>query len=420
MKIRNAGAALLSMLLAGAMMLNLSGCGMTAKAADLMEGITAGTVSGRYADDLFIASQADFAVKLFQKTATEDENILISPLSMMLALSMTANGAGTQTRDEMETVLGGEIPLEDLNEYLYTYVDHLPSGEGGQLQLANSLWFRDEESMLTVEKDFLQTNADYYHAGVFKAPFDDRTLDEINGWVSKNTGGMIDTVLEDIQSEQLLYLINALSFEAEWSRPYTENQIADSTFTSADGIQRTVVMMGSTESRYLDDGKATGFIKNYQNYQYSFVALLPNEGVNIHDYIASLTGEGLLSVIRNAEQAPVISLLPKFSCDCSMVMNDALISLGMPSAFSDEAADFSRMGSSRNGNIVIGEVLHKTFISVDERGTKAGAVSEVDMQTRSAVIKNYRVTLDRPFVYLIIDNTLNLPIFIGATMDIQK
>ena len=108
-----------------------------------------------------------FAVKLFQKTATEDENILISPLSMMLALSMTANGAGTQTRAEMETVLGGEISLEDLNEYLYTYVDHLPSGEGGQLQLANSLWFRDEESMLTVEKDFLQTNADYYHAGVF-------------------------------------------------------------------------------------------------------------------------------------------------------------------------------------------------------------------------------------------------------------
>lgn len=409
---------LLSALLAAVIALNFTGCEMTAQAESLMESITPGRVTGKVSDEAFLVSQADFAVKLFQQTSAGDGSTLVSPLSMMLALSMTANGAQGQTKTEMETVLGCDIPLEDLNEYLYQYIQVLSGGEDSGLHIANSIWFRDEEDRLTVEKDFLQKNADYYKADAFKTPFNDNTLKEINQWTSDNTDGMVDEILQEIDSESMLYLINTLAFHAEWSTPYTKINLAKGAFTTISGEEKTVDMMTSTEGRYLDDGQATGFLKSYKN-GYSFAALLPNEGVDIHDYIASLTGETLYSIIQNERAETVICKLPKFQYDCSIEMNDALTAMGMPTAFDGENADFSAMATSVDGNICIGDVLHKTFISVGEKGTEAGAATVVEMDSRSAAPSEiYEVTLDRPFVYMIVDDTYGLPVFIGTVMDI--
>ena len=133
----------LSVLSAG--VLGLSGCTAKVRAADLMEGITKKTVSGKDADESFRNSTADFAIKLFQKTREEDKNCLISPLSVMLALSMTANGANGETLTQMQNLLGGEIPMETLNEYLYSYIKALPSEKTAKLNIANSVWFRDND-----------------------------------------------------------------------------------------------------------------------------------------------------------------------------------------------------------------------------------------------------------------------------------
>ena len=129
---------------------------------------------------------------------------------------MTANGAANETLSQMEEVLGKDIPLEELNEYLYYYVNNLPSEEKSKLNIANSIWFRDDEDRLTVEKDFLQKNADYYNAAIYKSPFDDQTLQDINYWVKTNTDGMIDKILEKIDDDSIMYLINAIVFDAEW------------------------------------------------------------------------------------------------------------------------------------------------------------------------------------------------------------
>ena len=108
---------------------------------------------------------------------------------------MTANGAECRNLAEMEAVLGGDIPLAELNEYLYSYVESLPSTKKVKLSIANSIWFRDDENRLQVEPDFLQTNADYYRAAAYKAAFDQQTLKDINSWVKDNTDGMIDKIL---------------------------------------------------------------------------------------------------------------------------------------------------------------------------------------------------------------------------------
>jgi len=391
----------------------------TARMCNLSADISPNTVSGKKASDSFVNSTANFSIELFKKSITDKENSLVSPLSVLLALSMTANGADNETLSQMEKILGNNISIDDLNEYLFKYVKNLPSDDKSKLSIANSIWFCDNENRLTVEKNFLQKNADYYNAAAYMCPFDDQTLKDINDWVKTNTDGLIDKILEEIDPDTVMYLINAIVFDAEWQNVYSTEDISEGTFTAIDGSKQTAEFMHSNESEYLNDGNATGFIKPYFNDNYSFVALLPNEDISIEDYIQTLSGKGFLKTIKTAESASVNATLPKFSYAYTIKMNDALIDLGMPDAFSGDIADFSKLGKSAGGNIYIGEVLHKTFISVDELGTKAGAVTKVEMQCKGMIQDIKVVTLDRPFVYAIIDNSTNLPVFIGTVMSIN-
>ena len=412
--------AVLSLLLICSMAVNLTGCATKVQATDLMEGVKANTVTGKAADDAFARSQMHLAVELFQSSVLEskDENVLISPLSIQLALAMTANGADGNTKAEMEALLGGEIALEDLNEYLYSCVNSLPSEDKYKLQIANSIWFRDDEGRLQVERDFLQMNADYYGAQAYKAAFDDQTLKDINNWVNNHTDGMIDSILDQIDEDAVMYLINALVFDAEWQHVYDKSDVYKGKFTNIGGTEKQVDMMHSEETVYLQDEYATGFMKPYSGSKYSFAALLPNEGVDIYEYVAGLTGEDLMETLSTPQLGMVMTTLPKFSYEYELTMNDLLKDLGMPTAFSSDDADFSKLGKSSRGNIYIGDVLHKTFISVDELGTKAGAVTKVEMKDESAPMSEWVVNLNRPFVYMIIDNETNLPVFIGTVMDI--
>lgn len=420
---RNIWLITLSLLLTFATMLNLSGCGTAsaAEATDLMKGIKSQEVEGKALDDAFCNGQMELALKLFKSSAvtTKNENTLISPLSVQLALAMTANGANGETLKEMEAILGNGVSIDDLNRYLKSYVDGLPSSEKAKLQIANSIWFRDDENRLTVEKSFLQTNADYYGADAYKAPFDGSTLKEINGWVKDNTDGMIDKILDSIDDSAVMYLINAITFDAEWQTVYTESSVINGDFTNIKGEKKTVTMMHSEEGQYICDDKATGFLKAYKGGKYSFAALLPNEGVNLYDYIESLDAATLKETLSKPQYVEVAATMPKFSYDYELRMNNVLGEHGMVKAFDSENADFTKLGRSSRGNIYIGDVLHKTFISVDEKGTKAGAVTKIEMRDECAVLDRKIVTLDRPFVYMIIDNETNLPIFMGAVADID-
>ena len=405
----------LSVLATGVM--SLFGCGAKVQATNLMKGVTAKTVSGKAADDTFKNSSADFAIKLFQKTRDDNKNSLISPLSVMLALSMTANGAKGETLAQMESLLGGDIPMETLNEYLYSYIKTLPSEKTAKLNIANSIWFRDNG--FKAEKSFLQKNADYYGAAAYKSVFNEKTLRDINNWVKKNTDGMIEKIIDDLDPDAVMYLINTVLFDAEWENIYKKDEIRDGAFTAIDSTKKTVPMMYSEEHSYLDDGKATGFIKPYKS-GYSFVALLPNEDVSLSDYVASMTGGTFIGMIKNAKDVPVETAIPKFSYDYDIEMSGALKALGMTKPFDAAKADFSALGYYESGNIFISRVLHKAYITVDEKGTKAGAATAADIKATSDTGGLYSVTLDRSFVYAVIDDAYGLPIFIGAVTDIGK
>ena len=383
-------------------------------------------VDDKEPDASFRDSYKNLALQLFQNAAkdSQGENLLLSPLSVQLALAMTANGADGQTRQEMENLLGQGIPLEDLNLYLHTYVQSLPAEEKAKLSLANSIWMRDQKDRLTVEESFLQTNADYYGAELFSRPFDSTTAKEINNWVDQKTDGMIPEIVKKIPDESVMYLINAMAFDAEWAQPYEEYAIRDDgTFTALSGQQQTVSMMHGSEDTYLDDGRATGFVKMYSGEQYGFAVLLPNEGEDLYEYIGSLTADGITKTLRNAEYCQVITQLPKFSYDYELMMNDMLKEMGMPTVFDAEKADLSRLGQSAEGNLYVSQVLHKTFIQVDGMGTRAGAVTVVEITPESAMgsePEHKEVIVDRPFVYMILDMENNLPLFIGCVTEITE
>lgn len=404
-----------------ALLLGLAGC--TASASeDLMADIRPAAVDTRAPDETFTAGAADFGLRLFRESlnAGDNHNALMSPLSMLNLLALATNGASGNTLAQLEAVIcpedGPALSIDVYNEYLSAYLRGLPQEKKASLTFANAIWLRDDPD-LRVERSFLQTNADYYGADVYKAPFDTSTVRDINAWVKRTTDGQIEELLTEIPDEAMLYLINALSFDAEWETIYERQQVTTGTFTAADGTREDAQMMHSTEGLYLTDGETVGFLKPYAGGRYAFAALLPPEGTDIRDYIAGLTGERFLAAIQGAQKAVVQAQVPKFEYTCSYSMKEPLEAMGVTDAFGPRA-DFTRLGRYGDNGLFISETLHKTAITVDERGTKAGAVSAVEASGGARPEDRYTVILDRPFVYAIVDTETTLPLFLGTVFSL--
>lgn len=407
---------LTSIVLVVSVLLNVTGC-MTVSATNLMTNVVPNKVTPKSDMKAGNVAMTDFAVRLFGATIN-GENTLISPLSVVSALAMTLNGAEGDTLAEMESVLG--MSRDEVNLYLYTYVNSLPKGEKYKLNIANSIWFTDD-SRFSVNRDFLQTNADFYGADIYKAPFDNTTLKDINNWVKDKTDRMIPKVLDELSADAVMYLVNALAFEAEWSKIYEDHQVRDGKFTKEDGTEQNVEFMYSSDGKYIEDESATGFIKYYKDCKYAFAALLPNEGVSVSEYAASLDGEKLNTILSGAMSVALNTSIPKFKTEYSTEMSEILCEMGMPTAFDSENADFKGLGESVGGNIFINNVIHKTFIEVGEKGTRAGAVTVIENEATACPPDEIKeINLDRPFVYMLIDCENNVPFFIGTLMDAGK
>ena len=362
------------------------------------------------------ADSVDFGLKLLRQDLKAGENRLLSPLSVLAALSMTANGARGETLAQMEQVLG--MKQEDLNRFFRSYLASLSDSPDCRLRLANSIWFADRGDF-TANQDFLQTNADYYGAELYKTPFNDEALRAINGWVKEKTEDMIPEILDSIPEDAVMYLLNALAFDAKWDEPYQSTQVQEADFTLADGSKKQAQMMYGEEGLYLEDENAVGFLKPYKGGRYAFAALLPKAGMSPEAYLETLDGKALLELLGSAEETTVHSSLPKFRAEYKTELSEPLKAMGMDIAFDSSRADLHGIGTTEDGNLCIGRVLHRTFISVDEKGTRAGAATAVEILTEGAMeIPDWKeVYLNRPFVYLLIDTETNLPFFVGILND---
>lgn len=410
-------------LLAVLLLAGMSGCGNGSGQHETTVRLTEHIPSGQTEEkhgavtNEFREAYLDYSLRLLAESRKTGENTMVAPLCVMRALEMTRNGALGETKTQMERVLYPGLSPEQGKEGLLAFSGSLPDSPKSRFHMADSIWFCTDEDSFIPDEEFLATAAKEEQAELFGAPFNEETLADINAWVKKETEGMVTGLLDEIPDDAVMYLMDAAAYEAEWEKAYRTDQIREADFLNADGSSSQVSMMYSKESVYLSGQNVTGFIKPYAD-GYSFAAFLPEEGVLLEDVIGGMDGAELLELFQSSEQAAVSAAVPKFESETGAELKPALENMGMPLAFDSEKADFSAMGSSRRGNIYISRVIHKTQITVDELGTKAGAAAAVEMMTEGTALDVKEVCMDRPFFYAIVDNENQLPVFIGTVEEL--
>lgn len=422
MKVKKMLAVFMSVLSLAACILPFSGCGKTVgkvhnkgvksdAVRDLTEGISKNESASKAPDDEFKAAASSFAAELFKDNYSKGKTTLVSPLSVLTALALVQNGAESETLVQLEQALGG-LDRDTLNAYMRAYCDFLT--ESDELKIANSVW---TDSSAEAKQAFLQKAVDSYSAQLFSAPLSDpKTVESVNSWVKKNTDGMIPKIIEKADRYAVMMLVNAIAFDAKWETPYKRSDIEKLEFTSYSGSKKKTDFMCSTENVYLKDGGAVGFMKPYKNGRFAFAALLPDENTGIDDYVASLSGDKLMKIFSSAKRGNEVNVkMPKFRAEYSAQLIDTLKKMGVKDAFDSKTADFSSLIENRDAYIAT--VVHKTFIEVDENGTRAAASTLVGADTMS-LMEPYSVCLNRPFVYMIVDTETNLPLFIGVQTEI--
>ena len=365
-----------------------------------------------------------FGLDLYQTLRSQDGNLILSPFSVSLALAMTYAGARGETETQMADVLNFGPQDQGHNTFnaLDLALEEAPivldkDQEPMQLSIANSVW---AEQTFTFLPDFLDTLSVNYGAGIqlmdfINSPNPSRKI--INQWVSDETKDKINNLLPEnsITSDTKMVLVNAIYFKADWLSPFDANDTYDSSFKLLDGSEVTVPMMGQQLyiPYFVGDGYAVAELP-YAGESAVMTLLVPDEG-RFEEIEAQIDGAMFNEALANLAPADVTLRMPKFEFESPFNLSDALIEMGMPLAFDENRADFS--GMTNKQDLYIGNVIHKAFVAVDEKGTEAAAATAVVMESATAMMPENVLTIDRPFLFFIRDVETGQILFIGRVLN---
>jgi serpin B len=360
-----------------------------------------------------------FGFRLLEEllAAGEGENVFISPLSVSLALSMTLNGAEGETEQAMMDALGlADMTQEEINEAAAGLRQALAEVDAVELAIANSIWAREG---VDFHEAFLQVNRDYYRARVEALPFDDEAVEIMNEWVAENTNGKIDEIIEaPIDPAAIMFLLNAVYFKGDWQVPFDEEHTRDEPFYLAAGPTVEVPLMYHREESfpyYDGEGYQAISLPYGEQGSMSMVILLPDEETSLNEFLQGLDATWHQATEGMTPQAGVVAL-PRFKVEYEANLNDPLKAMGMAIAFDKDNADFSGMRPIPP-NVYIGNVQHKTYVEVNEKGTEAAAATSVEIEVESALMIAYEFIADHPFFYAIRDNESGAILFAGVMMN---
>ena len=362
------------------------------------------------AEQKLVAGNNAFAFELMRQvnSSAANANVFVSPLSASMALGMTANGSAGSTWEAMRSTLGlGSASREEIGEGYKSLIALLRDlDESTDFRIGNSIWY---ESSFPFEQSFLADSKSFFDAEIrgldFRSP---SSLGAINGWVSDATEKRIPKILDGLDGDEVMYLINAIYFKGNWRNRFDRGATAQAPFHALDGSVAQVPMMfrsGTQRTGGAPEYRAVELL--YGNSAYAMTIVLPNEGVNVNDLLASMTQSRWEELVSSMSEYPQPLYLPRFSLTWEKTLNEDLIALGMGIAFNGNEADFSRISSRR---LVISKVIQKTFLEVDEDGTEAAAATAVGMVPVSAP-QPFRV--DRPFLFAIRERYSGTILFMG-------
>lgn len=377
--------------------------GATAAPADSNDGNTAGTATATY--------KAENGNALWGKLLSEackevnKENICLSPLSAQFAMAMVANGAEGKTQKEILDAM-----QLGTNEQYRELLDNIGAktvwNQHSEIKIANSIWIKEN---FDVKQPFVDTNSRYFDALIERAPFDNKTVDRVNGWCKENTNGKIPSILNRFNEGDRMLLINALYFKAAWNKPFQEQNTTEKKFTTEKGeeIKAPTMMIRSNEPFYKDD--VVAMVSKKLQGGYSMLFILPGEGVECSE-AAEYLSKDFETYLNSMEVLDVTLSLPKFTTDFSVSLKPILSNLGIKRAFGGKA----QLGGISDKPLFISDVVQKSYINVNEKGTEAAAVTMAITGLLSMRPPKVEViTFDRPFIYAIVKDDSNEVLFAG-------
>lgn len=376
-----------------------------------------------------------FTFDLFRATYAnaKEENLFISPLSVSLAFNMVLNGASGETQTEILEVLRSKgYSVEDVNEYSQSLCEDLIAtinqdftNDDTEFSIANSIWTHNNWGPYPVKKDFIEINKKYYDAEVNKIDFGaSDALTRINGWCAEKTNNKIGKVLNRVEPEALMYIINAVYFKGNWSKPFWEELTRPDKFYQEDGKTTVVDMMRTTDYyRYFEDDYCQYLELPYKNYNFGMILMLPREGKTTGDVVRDMNNDHWALVHETFgnrfDYTNVYLELPRFKFECKYEMqNDILPDMGMKIPFDPDKADFKGISDA---SLYISRVIHNTFIEVNEEGTEAAATTVIEFPVGDSGIeppKPIDYIVNKPFLFAIREKTTGAILFIGKVGEI--
>ena len=360
-----------------------------------------------------IQADQQFAFELFKEVhaISEEDNLMISPLSTSYALGMTYNGSAGDTREAFRQVLHfGDWTDQEVNESYKDLMGQLVTlDENVEFSIANSIWYKLGYNVLA---EFIATNQEYFDAAVEELDFSDPgAVDIINGWIEDKTNGKIRDMLDYIPGDAVMYLINAIYFNATWKYRFDKEETFEDDFILEEGGTHRCDFMqveGGFNVTSQDDFSAVEL--PYGDSAYSMVVMLPHEGVSTSDLVEEMNADQWDSWFESSYMANLQIQLPKFKYGFKALLNDPLINLGLGVGFTDNA-DFSNITPGLG--LYISRVIHQTFIDVQEKGTEAAAATIVEVNLTSMPGGPVVFKIDRPFLYVIKENSTGAILFMG-------
>lgn len=361
-------------------------------------------------DEEILLANRQFAFALYQQLLNNEKNVFFSPLSVQLALSMTANGAADSTLKEMLDVL--RYPsIETMNEHSRMTQSYLLNQ--GVFSINNSIWIKNSYRE-KVKQTFLDSVLQHYGAMVATLDFSLNSASEtINQWVKENTNRKISEVVKPpIDPLTVMFLINTLTFQSMWDVPFDKKLTKNGAFAN---LQKDIqYVVGSRIAPYYEDDRVqmASLLTNDESQEVLFI--LPRQNITLsNNELSDYLQKPMIS-------SSVVVQIPKVMIQAETEMKETLGKMGMPSAFLDDLADFSNMATdARADGLHIFSVLHKTFWMLDEEGTEAAAVTKVEMQIKSAPQGDYFFVVNRPFTVVIRDKQTGLILFMGHIVNPQ-
>lgn len=373
------------------------------------------------AEQKIVAAERENAVKIFSMVAKEEveaaskENFMISPYSLNVALAMTWNGAKDETKAGIEKALGYDASYgAAINGYHKKMANALlKTDPSTKLAIANSIWYKQTA---TLKSDFKKVNEESYDAYVKGVDFtDSNTKNLMNNWCKEKTNGLIKDVIKKTDSDNLIFLMNALYFKGIWQEDikFDASKTYQEDFTLENTTKVKVAMMHQkSEMLYSEDASFQSVALTYGNGAYSMVILLPKMGKTVTELSEELVQPGVFTQkMTQFANAKVDLYLPKFKFEYNKKLNEVLKTLGMEKAFL-QSADFT--DAFETANFYISKVNQFTYVDVNEKGTEAAAITVVEgVVTSVEPPQEATFKADRPFVFYIKENSTGTILFMG-------